>query len=125
MTTERPETPTPLSSPQDILSAKDTILKHWQQLPTEHQATMALVLVHQALADEWGEWLSQALAVSAPLFPVDFNRVDLDSILTAEEIAKLTNQDLQDMARKVEDHFKIDWFWKELEAAARRRLDQK
>lgn len=119
------EQPKPLTNPQEILAAKDFILTTWNTLPPEHQVTMALVLVQQALATEQGEWLADALALSTPLFPVEFNRVDLDSILTPEETAKLSNQDLQIIAREVEAHFTIDMFWQELEAAARRRLEEK
>lgn len=86
---------------------------------------MVLVLVHQTLEGEYGAWLAEALPGSAPLFPVEFNRIDLDSILTPEESAKLTDQDLKEMAHEMEQHFTVDWFWDELEAAARRRLADK
>ena len=51
-------------SPDKILQLKDELQQRWQQLPAEHQATMALVLVKDVFAGEQGDWLIDALVVA-------------------------------------------------------------
>ena len=54
----------PPKTPQEIRETKDQLTKNWQQLPTEHQATMALVLVKDVIAGEYGDWIKEALALT-------------------------------------------------------------
>jgi hypothetical protein len=51
-------------SPNEILNIKDELQQRWQQLPPEHQATIALVLVNDVFAGEQGDWLIDALVVA-------------------------------------------------------------
>lgn len=118
-----------------LLSLKDALLERWQQLPTEHQATMALVLLNTVMEGEWGEWMKEAIALRYPSdtdtadksFPITrLSREDLKEVgLEDEEIARLTDEDLKDIARKMGDHYVNDWFWDELEFHAREVLDKK
>ena len=48
---------------EHILQLKDELMARWQQLPTEHQATMALVLLRDVLGSEYGDWMWGALLV--------------------------------------------------------------
>jgi hypothetical protein len=54
----------PLPLPDEILNIKDELQQRWQQLPPEHQATMALVLVKDVFAGEQGDWLIDALILA-------------------------------------------------------------
>ena len=49
-------------APEELLSIKDELVARWRQLPPEHQATMALVLVNDVSQGEWGAWLREALS---------------------------------------------------------------
>jgi hypothetical protein len=51
-------------SPEEILCIKGDLQQRWQQLPPEHQATIALVLVKDVFAGELGDWLIDALVVA-------------------------------------------------------------
>ena len=51
-------------SPNEILNIKDELQQRWQQLPPEHQATIALVLVKDVFAGEQCDWLIDALVVA-------------------------------------------------------------
>ncbi len=112
------------SDPEHILKLKDEVLERLGQLPAEHQATIALVTINAVMAGEWGQWLKEAIALRHPpeaatserLFPITaLSREDLKQAhFSDEEIAQLTDNDLQDIARKMEDHFVDDVFWDEL-----------
>jgi hypothetical protein len=116
-------TPQPVTDPEQILSIKDVLVTQWAQLPPEHQATMALFFVHRVFVGQWGDWLAHALDMTAPILPIEVGRPDFESILTPQEIAQLSPQDLRDITQEAIEHINVDWFWKEVEAAARRRLD--
>ena len=54
--------------PEELLRLKEDILKRWERLPPEHQATMLLVLLEKS---EWSDWaldaqdlLSKRLAIA-------------------------------------------------------------
>jgi hypothetical protein len=51
-------------SPDEILNIKDELQQRWQQLPPEHQATMALVLVKDVFAGEQCDWMIDTLVVA-------------------------------------------------------------
>jgi hypothetical protein len=51
-------------SPDVILQLKNELQQRWQQLPPEHQATMALVLVKDVFVGEQCDWLIDALVVA-------------------------------------------------------------
>jgi hypothetical protein len=48
-------------SPDEIQKIKPQLIDTWQQLPVEHQATMALVILHKVLNSDYGDWMKQAL----------------------------------------------------------------
>lgn len=51
----------PTISTEDLHTNKNTILASWQNLPPEHQATMALVLLSDVLDGQFGPWLQEAI----------------------------------------------------------------
>lgn len=53
----------PTPDPQELLQLKDELITRFEQLPPEHQATMALVLIDRVMQGEWGAWLKEAVAV--------------------------------------------------------------
>jgi len=48
-------------SAEELLTLKANIRRDWDQLPPEHQASMALVLVEQVANGDYGEWFAGAL----------------------------------------------------------------
>ena len=52
-------------TPEEILKIKEQLLEHWRQLPGEHQASMALVLLQEVLGDDYGQWIKDALELYA------------------------------------------------------------
>jgi len=56
-----PERQPPAINPEYLRACKDTIRSAWQHLPSEHQATMALVLLGGVLGSEYGPWLREAM----------------------------------------------------------------
>ncbi len=56
----------PSHTPGHILHLKNELISRWEQLPPEHQATMALVLFQQTLEGEYGLWLRSAVKVTDP-----------------------------------------------------------
>jgi len=53
----------PLPDPKELLQIKDNLVAFWDQLPPEHQETMALVLIDRVMQTEMGEWLKEAMAI--------------------------------------------------------------
>ena len=43
--------------PEELIRLKEVILKRWERLPPEHQATMLLVLLEKS---EWSDWVLDA-----------------------------------------------------------------
>ena len=58
--------PRPTPNPEELHKLKDELVATWEQLPPEHQATMALVLVQTVMEGEWGEWMREAIATKWP-----------------------------------------------------------
>jgi hypothetical protein len=120
---------------EHILKLKDEMLECWQQLPAEHQATMGLVFINTVMEGEWGAWLTEALKLSLQLeditperlFPITgIRREDLTQVhFTADEIAQLTDEDLQKVAQTMEKHYMNDVFWDDLRHIAGEVLEKK
>ena len=52
--------------PEAVQAQQELLLKLWEQLPSEQQASLALQLVEAVRAGKWGEWLQEALDVQQP-----------------------------------------------------------
>src|SRR5258708_7289555 len=123
------------SNPEQILKIKDELLKRFRQLPVEHQALMALVIVSEVIEGEWASWLQGAVETQwvlkidpqKRLFPLtSISREDLKRAnFTEEEIAQLTNEDMTKIARTMEDHYVYDMFWDELKFNTEQVLEGK
>lgn len=121
--------------PQDILALKDSILDQWQRLPPEHQATMVLVLLRRLMEGEYGSWLLSAIDLLWKEKSPFYNRVlpishithaDLKHTnLTADEIARLTEDDLNHIMHGISAHTINDAFWEEVAFVARLVLAEK
>jgi hypothetical protein len=121
--TEQPA-PAPSPDPEQILALKDRLLECWKQLPSEHQATMGLVLVNSLVVGEWGVWFTEALDtqygtnLSTPAEPSPMRSVSRDdlreSFLTEEQIAQLTDEDLTRITQKIHKHLMEDVFPEEI-----------
>src|SRR5258708_6709054 len=90
-------------NPEDVLKLKDIVLEHWQQLPAQHQASMALVLLATMMEGEWGDWLRNAIALRWPIeipqqstLSFGVSREYLKKVhLSEQDIAQLTDEDLK------------------------------
>ncbi len=56
----------PTPEPKELHRIKDELVALWEQLPAEHQATMALVLLDWVMQTEMGAWLKEAVAIKWP-----------------------------------------------------------
>ena len=129
---DMPERDQEVPSAERVLQLKDEISARWAQLPPEHQASMALTMLGQVCAGEYGGWLREAIDVLhaptvfkllpiTPLSPTHLAQANL----TDTEIAQLNDDDLQQITHTMLDHFTNDVFWEELEFIARKTLDEK
>lgn len=125
----------PTFTGEQLLHLKGEIETRWEQLPPEHQASMALVLLSKVLEGEYGEWLRSAIDVLSekqgsapvkvlPIMPLSGEHLALAS-LTEEEIGQLDENDLKSITYGIARHFTNDVFWEELEYLAREVTKQK
>lgn len=127
------------SEGERLLQIKDTIHSHWMQLPPEHQATMALVLIKNTLAGQAGDWLREAVALLdhstaesddglsiAPLqVKVTLTREHINQLPEAyTEKAQLTDEDIRRIERNVELNV-YENIWNEIEAVVAAEIDAK
>lgn len=127
------ESSQPSIPPHELLAIKDGILEQWQRLPTEHQASMFLVLMNRVLQSDHGEWAADAIKLLATphepsLTPESAPRVSNQDLihhtgLTPPEIAQLSAEDLKQISAAVMQHLIHDVFWDEFEHQARQHLD--
>jgi hypothetical protein len=125
----------PTPNPQELLQIKDELITRFQQLPAQHQATMALLLVKQVMEGEWGHWMREAIKLRWPeateplqqAFPItSVSRADLkETDFTNEEIGQLTDEDMTQIARIMEDDYVETLFWDDLADAIRQVLAEK
>lgn len=128
MTEHEPHSP----APEDILRIKDDITQRWRQLPSEHQATMALVLFQQTLDGDYDPWLRSAMRAlekqdtDSPFRFLPVVRIAKSHLrhasLTEDEIAQLDDEDLMQISHQIVRHYTNDVFWEELEFLARLTL---
>jgi hypothetical protein len=50
-------------SSEQILHLKADLIERWQQLPVEHQASLAVVLFDSVLKSEYSLWFVEAMAL--------------------------------------------------------------
>jgi hypothetical protein len=129
------ERPKPTPEPEQLLSLKEAIQDRWEQLPAEHQASMALVLVSKVMEGEGGAWLREAIElrwpveqeVSAESFAVTrISRADLERVdISPEQAAQLTDDDMRGIAEAMEHYYRLGSFWLDLERIAHETWEQK
>ena len=161
----------PVTDPERLHRLKDELTARWEQLPAEHQATMALVLLDGVMSDEWGEWMRDAIELKWPgkaealprqaaelaeqsrdvlgsqqgedirqawgqdrdEQPVDrmfritsVSRSDLQQVGFGEDdIDWLSDDDMETIARKLEDHYVDAMFWDDLRFVVEEVLERK
>ena len=112
------------------------MLKLWENIPAEQQASLALQLVQAVRKGERGPWLQDALDIQQPeraeadprLKPFQLTsvcRADMEARFSAQEIALFDDADMQRLADRMEDWYVDASFWSDMELAARRILDEK
>lgn len=126
MTAENPTLSTPPSQEANsIRKSKEQLLSAWEKLPTEHKATMALVLVTDIMAGAYRPWLQSTIATQWPLqtgqletaYPhLDITKDDLRQVhIEEEEIEQITPVHLRRIAQTMREHYIYDVFWPELQ----------
>ena len=63
----RPEQPKLSPDAQRLLQLKEQLTTSWQELPAEHKASMALVLVEDLMESEYRLWFREALDTRWPV----------------------------------------------------------
>ena len=112
------------------------MLKLWENIPAEQQASLALKLVQAVRKGKWGEWLQEELHIQQPerleadprLKPFTITsvcRADMQERLGDEEIALFDDADMQRLANKMEGWYVEESFWTDMELAAQRILEEK
>lgn len=133
MPVERPQqTIEKTTNPETLLSLKDGIMTAWDQLPAEHQATLALTLNRDVQTGAWGSWLAEAMALytgresetDGSTFPViSLNREDLRRAFSEETLALFQDQDIKKIAEELREGFTVDpGFWYAVEMTGLRIL---
>ncbi len=143
--------PAASSNPEDILRVKDEVLSRWEQLPPEHQVTMALLLLDRIPEEAYRSWVRDALAMlpgglpledaaasvrqkppeQEPHFTIPFEittmcREDLREVLSEAEVAQFDDEDMRRLAIKMADAYVGSGvFWDDLEFLGRRILEEK
>lgn len=106
-----------------LLQAKDRVLEQWGLLPPEHQATMLLVLLNNINHADMSEWTRSAIAIlypdkEQPSSMVSVSLVTRDKLaqlhIAEQELATLTDEDLREIADRLETAFTHEEFWDEL-----------
>jgi hypothetical protein len=125
-----PEIEKPTPDPEQLTKLKTELLERWRQLPVEHQASMALALLHDVVADDLGRWMVDALRLHAtstfgqlPETATELPKLDqrlLDQIrgmeLLPDELRQLlpplyANEELGLDAKAVVKYFTPDSYW--------------
>ena len=135
MTAERdqPETDRSQANPENIIHLKDELLSLWEQLPSEHRATMALVLFDEIQQSEWGAWLKEAIELkwgkeqqkTEQAYPViSLSRNALHQIFTQEEVAQFSDNEIQLIAEGIGAGLNLNpSFWNVVETTGRSLLE--
>jgi hypothetical protein len=112
MTAEHPQPGEGIPIPERLHVLKDELMERFGQLPPEHQATMALVLVNQVIEGELGEWMREAIALRFPQDnPFAVSHDDLrQTRLPDGQISQLNDQDLAHISRMLRQHYEQDVF---------------
>lgn len=107
----------------EVLQTKDRVLEQWRLLPTEHQATMLLVLLKEIDSGDMNDWTRNAITTLYPT-PEHTQPIVSAFLITREklaqldiaeqELATLTNEDLSAIAERIEAAFTGEEFWEEL-----------
>ncbi len=111
-----------VTDPEMVFKLKKGIVSAWNQLPPEHQSTMALMLIKEVQKGEWGEWGDEALIhqigkekeTEVHAFPVySLSRDNLENAFSEEEMHQLQDQDITQIVEEMRSGFLFDssfWF---------------
>lgn len=127
------------SEGQRLLQIKDSIHTYWMQLPPEHQATMALVLIKNTLAGQAGDWLREAIALLDHSIAESDDGLSIAPLqvkvtLTREDINQLPEaytekmQFTDEVIRRIEQNVQLnlyDSIWDEIEAVVAAEVDMR
>lgn len=106
-----------------LLYLKDSLVTSFDQLPSEHQATIVMVLVGKVLDGELGDWFDQSYRLlhqtsdeqtQANLFDVTANHLEQLLNYDPDIHGTLTDEERAQVARQMQDHYTHALFWDEL-----------
>jgi hypothetical protein len=63
-------------SSEHILHLKADLIERWQQLPVEHQASLAVVLFNSVLKSDYSFWFVEAMALKIQQVAQDWSEHD-------------------------------------------------
>ena len=123
------------ADPEGVEQIKGAILDQWRRLPPDEQAAVMAEQLQSILDSEAGAPLREALETEAgepdPLnriFPITgVSRADLLERLhfSQQDIWQLEDQDMREIAGRLEDHYVELSFWGDLDYVAREVLTRK
>lgn len=122
-------------SPEEVEHRKALILNQWQHLPPEDQIAVLSEQLRVVFESDAGAGLLEALQTEETkpdpfnqIFPITgVSRADLQERLqfSQRDILFLEDQDMQEIARRLEEHYVEVSFWGDLEFVARHVLEHK
>lgn len=110
-------------TPEELLQTKDRVLEQWRMLPSEHQATMLLVLLKEIDSADMNDWTRSAIATlytfaeqTQPIMSIPLvTREKIAQLnMPEQELATLTDEDLNAIAGRIKAAFSHEEFWDEL-----------
>jgi hypothetical protein len=119
---------TPSDEAERLIHVKEEILNQFRQLPMEHQASLGFVIVNILMEGELSSWFLDATTrrylQTALLLEVD--REDLEQAgISNVDIARLTDQDLVTLGRRLREHYIHDLYPDELRFHTNALLEHK
>ena len=125
----------PITSSDEVQQLKESILDKWRLLPPDEKAAVIIEQLRDVLDSKLGEPVRQELAVEEDsetdplekLFPLtSVSRADLKQVYFPQEtIEQLSDNDMEAIARIMEDAYVEASFWGDLEYAAGKLLEEK
>ena len=116
------ERDTPSDLPASLSPLKRDILDHFDQLPPEHQARVAAVLLHRMFEERQQALFMSTLELLSPaITPEHVHQAGL----TKGEIEQLDDEDLTQVVEHIVTLFVHDVIWDDLVFAARKYLVEK
>jgi len=129
------DSPTPTTDPEDSLQREQSILNNWREFSPARQVSLIIALLDEVMESGYRDVLLDTIEARWPreinamerLFPItSMSRADLQRNGIHDEIIdQLDDQDMQKIARKLDEHYVDHDFWEHLAAVVDRVLERK